>query len=76
MESQEKNMEIIVHGCQKAYLTRAAGLCRGKHCIDVVSHSFIQYKFIEQLLSTRHCTRYMSRIKVSLERQTLQFGLP
>lgn len=39
-KSQEKNMEIIMRICEEAYLTRAAGLCREKYCIDLMSHSF------------------------------------
>lgn len=61
-ESQEKNMEIIMRICEEAYLTRKAGLCREKYCIDMVSHSFIQDKFIEQLLGTRPGTRWESGI--------------
>lgn len=50
-------MEIIMRICEEAYLTRKAGLCREKYCIDMVSHPFIQDKFIEQLLGTRPGTR-------------------
>lgn len=75
LESQEKNMEIILHVCEEAYLIRAAGLFRENHCIDTASHSFIQYNFIEQLLVTTHYITCESWIKVNLEKQTLQFGL-
>lgn len=58
LESQEKNREIIMHICGETYLSQEqqTGSYRENHCIDMVSNSFIQHKFIEQLLATRHCT--------------------
>lgn len=62
----EKNVEMITHVWVEPYLTRAAASsCRKKHCIDMVSHSFVQHKFVDQLLGTRHCTKCESWIKVS-----------
>lgn len=53
-------MEIIMHVCGEAYLTRAASrLLYGKTLYTyMASHSFVQHKFIEQLLGSRHSILY------------------